>query len=125
VVERLQEYQMQTKTISINIKYPNFVSQNRSLTIDHHTDDYEIILLRAIKLYHNNFLDQNVRLVGVSLSHLLSNDKLTVNSELFDDYVKTDINVINKNEISVIVNEINRQFARNIITTADKKNKLR
>ncbi len=73
VVEQLKETNLRAKTITIKVRYSNFRTVTRSITIDTPTDllstiwHYADILLRE----RVELKDRAVRLVGISLSNLV------------------------------------------------------
>jgi DNA polymerase-4 len=47
-VKRLKYNQQKTKTISVNIKTPNFKQLNRSITLSHYVDEYNDIVTNVM-----------------------------------------------------------------------------
>jgi DNA polymerase-4 len=120
VVRRLKYHQQKTKTISVSIKKPNFKLFNKSFTLNQYTDEYDKIIVTVIHLFEQYFLQETIRLVGVSLGNLIEIKDLEISSELFDDYQKND-DVSNKVCEEEIIEEINKKFSRNIISIAKEK----
>jgi len=59
------------KTVTLNIKDTSFHSFTRSIKLSESTNEEEIVIKEALKLYESNFLGKPLRLVGVTLSHLV------------------------------------------------------
>lgn len=72
---RLKKQNLGGKTITLKIKYSDFVQQTRSTTIPYFASDKEIILDLAKALLYQEKLKDSVRLIGVSLSNLNTDEK--------------------------------------------------
>lgn len=70
---RLLKHKLKAGCISILIKYSDFTSINRQLTVDLPTDKEQQIYKNAKRLFHNNFNEKAVRSVGVQVSRLHNN----------------------------------------------------
>ena len=66
---RLEKSKMSGKTITLKIKYSDFVTQTRSKTIPYYTSDISLILEVAKELLFQDQLKNSVRLLGISLSN--------------------------------------------------------
>ena len=66
---RLEKSKMSGKTITLKIKYSDFVTQTRSKTIPYYTSDISLILEVAKELLFQDELKNSVRLLGISLSN--------------------------------------------------------
>ena len=66
---RLEKAKMSGKTITLKIKYSDFVTQTRSKTIPYYTSDISLILEVAKELLFQDQLKNSVRLLGISLSN--------------------------------------------------------
>ena len=66
---RLEKSKMSGKTITLKIKYSDFVTQTRSKTIPYYTSDISLILVVAKELLFQDHLKNSVRLLGISLSN--------------------------------------------------------
>ncbi|MEC4051600.1 DNA polymerase IV [Myroides odoratimimus] len=72
---RLKKQGLGGKTITLKIKYSDFVQQTRSTTVPYFVSDKEIILDLAKVLLYQEKLKDSVRLIGVSLSNLNTDEK--------------------------------------------------
>lgn len=66
---RLETTKMSGKTITLKIKYSDFVTQTRSKTIPYYTSDTALIVEVAKELLFQEELKNSVRLLGISLSN--------------------------------------------------------
>ena len=62
------------KTITLKIKYSDFTLQTRSKTLPYFVSDKSIILETAKDLLYQEKLSNSVRLLGISLSNLNTED---------------------------------------------------
>jgi DNA polymerase-4 len=120
VIKRLKYHQQKAKTISVNIKTPDFKLHNKSFTLNQYTDHYNDVILTVIRLFEENFSQISIRLVGVSLANLVENKSLNISSELFDDFQKQTPEILSVDQ-NTIITEINKKFAKNIIGIAKEK----
>lgn len=72
---RLKKQNVAGKTITLKIKYSDFVQQTRSHTILYYVSDKDLILDIAKNLLFQERLKESVRLIGVSVSNLNSDQK--------------------------------------------------
>lgn len=72
---RLKKQNLAGKTITLKIKYSDFVQQTRSTTVPYFVSDYDIILDLAKSLLYQEKLKDSVRLIGVALSNLNTDEK--------------------------------------------------
>lgn len=99
-------------TVQINIKEANFVSHNKSLTLDRPIDDAKLIYKYAINLYEKSFVGYTVRLIGVTLQKLVPKKDVVIQMSLFND---------NEEEVDVvkdIISKINKDFNKPVIMRA-------
>ena len=67
--QRLLKTKVSGKTITLKIKYSDFVTQTRSKTVPYYTADIAVILETAKELLFQEKLKDSVRLLGISLSN--------------------------------------------------------
>jgi len=115
----LDENNQFAKTISIVIKYPNFHQHTKSFTNDRYFNELEEIFLIALKLYDSNFVNQKIRLIGVSLSNLSTSKTNQIQLGIFADDSKKMISK-KQNDIDEIIEKINDKFDTKIINKASK-----
>jgi DNA polymerase IV len=70
VVKRLKSSEVRGRTVSLKYRYADFTVHTRSRTISDYTDEHADILTVIHELLHQNFLEQPVRLLGVGMSQL-------------------------------------------------------
>ena len=75
VSRRLAKNKVTGKTITLKIKYSDFTLQTRSKTLPYFVSDTSIILEIAKDLLYQEKLSNSVRLLGISLSNLNTEDK--------------------------------------------------
>lgn len=76
--KRLKKYAISGKTITLKIKYSDFTQQTRSKTLPYFVSDKSIILDTVNELLYQEKLKNSVRLLGISLSNLNTEEKKTV-----------------------------------------------
>lgn len=102
-------------TIQIVVKDTNFVSRNKSITIENPTNDYKVILKYAMQLFEKNFMDLTVRLVGVTLQNLIDPKDMAIQMSLFD-YEKHE----EESATKLLINELNRHLKKPILLRASE-----
>lgn len=75
VARRLEKSKVAGKTITLKIKYSDFTLKTRSKTVDYYVRSKEVILETAKDLLYQEKLENSVRLLGISLSNLNTEDK--------------------------------------------------
>ena len=73
--DRIGKKKVAGKTVTLKIKYSNFVIKTRSKTLPLYISDGSLILDEAKKLLYQETLQDSVRLLGVSLSNFKSEKK--------------------------------------------------
>jgi DNA polymerase-4 len=76
--KRLRKNQLAGKTITLKIKYSDFTQQTRSKTLPYFISDKGMILETVEELLYQERLKDSVRLLGISLSNLNTEQKKTV-----------------------------------------------
>lgn len=61
------------KTVNIKIKYEDFTTHTKSVTLEYYTNNPKNIYNIAIELFNELPLDKHVRLIGLSISNLIDN----------------------------------------------------
>ncbi len=85
VAKRLRKNNISGKTITLKIKYSDFSLQTRSKTIPYFISDKSIILETAKDLLYQNKLNNSVRLLGIALSNLNTEQPKTSKSLQVDN----------------------------------------
>ena len=75
VARRLAKSEVAGKTITLKIKYSDFTLKTRSKTLDYYVRSKDVILETAKDLLYQDKLENSVRLLGISLSNLNTEDK--------------------------------------------------
>jgi DNA polymerase-4 len=81
VAKRLEKNNVAGKTVTLKIKYSDFTLQTRSKTLPYYVSKKAIILETAKNLLYQDKLNNSVRLLGVSLSNLNTDQKKPKPSE--------------------------------------------
>ena len=68
--QRLQRAKASGKTITLKIKYSDFVVQTRQKTLPYHIATASLLMDHAKELLYQEKITNSVRLLGISLSHL-------------------------------------------------------
>jgi DNA polymerase IV len=75
---RLKKHKIAGKTITLKIKYSDFTQQTRSKTLPYFISDKGLILESVKELLYQERMKDSVRLLGISLSNLNTEQKKTV-----------------------------------------------
>jgi DNA polymerase IV len=76
--KRLKKQQISGKTITLKIKYSDFTQQTRSKTLPYFISDKGLILETVKELLFQERMKNSVRLLGISLNNLNTEEKKTV-----------------------------------------------
>lgn len=96
-----------------HIQNGQFKSITRSKKLEKATLDEEIIKKTAIKLLKENLGEREIRLVGISLKDLVDQEDYVEQLSIFDNYDE----IKEKYATKLLVNELNRKFNKNVLTT--------
>ncbi len=75
---RLKKHQVSGKTVTLKIKYSDFTQQTRSKTLPYFIADKGLILETVKELLYQERMKDSVRLLGISMSNLNTEEKKTV-----------------------------------------------
>lgn len=75
---RLKKHNIAGKTVTLKIKYSDFTQQTRSKTVPYFIADKGLILENVKELLYQERMKDSVRLLGISLSNLNTEQKKTV-----------------------------------------------
>ena len=75
---RLKKHNISGKTVTLKIKYSDFTQQTRSKTVPYFIADKGLILENVKELLYQERMKDSVRLLGISLSNLNTEQKKTV-----------------------------------------------
>ena len=84
VSKRLTKSKVAGKTITLKIKYSDFTLQTRSKTLPYFVSDKSVILETAKDLLYQEKLNNSVRLLGISLSNLNTEDSKAKKAKAFE-----------------------------------------
>lgn len=76
--KRLKRYNVSGKTVTLKIKYSDFTQQTRSKTLPYFISDKSLILETVEELLYQERMKDSVRLLGISLSNLNTEQKKAV-----------------------------------------------
>lgn len=111
VVNRLQDDGSVAKTITIQIRYNDFTQINRSISLEHHTDNFFDIFQVVERLYDENPSEKPIRLLGVSVTNLVNSEGYFRQQSLF----KITLNDQKDEAVNQILNKINNVYEQKII----------
>ncbi|WP_310559384.1 DNA polymerase IV [Flavobacterium sp.] len=83
---RLKKHRIAGKTVTLKIKYSDFTQQTRSKTLPYFISDKGLILEAVKELLYQERMKDSVRLLGISLSNLNTEEKKTVVVQLKFDF---------------------------------------
>jgi len=84
--KRLKRYNVAGKTVTLKIKYSDFTQQTRSKTLPYFISDKALLLETAKELLYQERMKDSVRLLGISLNNLNTEQKKTVAVQLKFDF---------------------------------------
>lgn len=84
--KRLKKHQVAGKTITLKIKYSDFTQQTRSKTLPYFVSDKALILEIVSELLYQERMKNSVRLLGISISNLNTEQKQFVVVQLKFDF---------------------------------------
>ncbi|KQX11550.1 DNA polymerase IV [Flavobacterium sp. Root420] len=76
--KRLKKHNISGKTVTLKIKYSDFTQQTRSKTLAYFISDKSLILETVEELLYQEKMKDSVRLLGISLSNLNTEEKKAV-----------------------------------------------
>ena len=82
VEKRIVKHNVAGKTVTLKIKYSDFTIQTRSKTLPYYISDAAMLLEIAKNLLYQDVLNDSVRLLGISLTNLNTNEKKVVAVQL-------------------------------------------
>ena len=86
---RMEKKSVKGKTISLKLRYDNFETITRALTLSFYTSTKEVLLEQSVQLMEQTQAgDRKVRLLGISVSNLDSEKKEETGIQLKFDFMK-------------------------------------
>jgi DNA polymerase-4 len=83
---RVKKYRISGKTVTLKIKYSDFTQQTRSKTLPYFISDKGLILETVKELLYQERMKDSVRLLGISLSNLNTEERKAIVIQLKFDF---------------------------------------
>ena len=117
VSQRAVEENKVGTTVQIVVKEPSpsFKMHNKSVSFKTPTNNFNVILEKAMNLFEKNFLEMTIRLVGVTLQNLISPKDIAVQMTIFD-YEQHE----EENKTKLLINDINRKLKKPLLKRASE-----
>ena len=116
VVSRMKNHSLSCKTISVIAKFTDFRQKIKRITLPEYTNNFHKICNYVLNIYYDNFMNKEIRLVGVSLSSLVKST--TEITPMFDQYSNKH-NI--RSELLKVIEKINKKCNVDILTFASEK----
>ena len=105
------------KTVSIKIRYPDFLSITRAVTLDTYTSSFEPVFEAVKQLMAQNYKEgTSVRLIGVTVSSLKKDEQIVEQQNLFQDVTARK----KQNELNRVMDIINGKYGGDTVHRARK-----
>lgn len=110
VVDRLIDKNYVAKTISVQIKYVDFTSHTKSMTLEHYTDSFSEIMNVVEFLFLELWTKEPIRLLGVITQQLIEKQHYYEQLNLFnyDKYTEEE-------KVIRLMNDINRKLGKEVL----------
>lgn len=126
VTNTLRKEKMCCKTIRLTLRNKEFKDRSKQISLNEHTNSTKIIYETAIQLLIDIFDNEEVRLIGVTLDNLISNNVEQLDLFSFEEENKnTRKNILKKNsknikeeKLDFVLDNINEKYKQNIIKRA-------
>lgn len=119
VCHSLRSHHVKGRTVSIKIRYPDFKSITRAITLEQYTSSFEPVYNTVKQLMEKHYTDGTpVRLIGVTVSNLKQETEIIEQQDLFSDQktVKK-VDALNK-----VLDNLNDKYGSEIVHRARKIN---
>ncbi|MEA4820889.1 MAG: DNA polymerase IV [Erysipelotrichales bacterium] len=122
IEKRAKKKQLYGSGVAIVIKYADFTVINRSKSVDYPLQDFDEILIIAVKLFEENYeYGRELRLIGVTLISVKPLSEFVRQMSLFDF---TQPKQLNSSKCKQLISSINTQLGKNVLKIAsDMKGK--
>lgn len=111
MVNKLQEGQYFTKTVTITLRNTDFKTITRSKSLDDYTDDYVTIFDIVTDLVETHYHSESLRLLGMGLSHLIKQKDLPKEYNLF---TYNDFNE-KEEQVQKLIKEYQEKYGKNAL----------
>ena len=117
VCHTLRSSGLKGKTVSIKIRYPDFHSITRAVTLDTYTSSFEPVFEAVKQLMAQNYKEGTpVRLIGVTVSSLKKDEQIVEQQNLFQDVTARK----KQNELNRVMDIINGKYGGDTVHRARK-----
>lgn len=103
VCRRLRAHRMKGRTVTIKWRLADFSTFTRAVTLDHYDVAFDVIWGTAKTLFRKHHHNQPLRLIGITVSHLMPEDAVFEQPLLFDDAPT------NQKDIDAVLDRINEK----------------
>lgn len=116
VCHTLRSHGLKGKTVSIKIRYPDFRSITRALTLDRYTASFEPVFQAVRQLMAKHYKNGTaVRLIGVTVSNLKQEQQIVEQQALFDSAAAEKYQQLNQ-----VMDQINGKYGGDTLRRARK-----
>ena len=117
VCHTLRSSGLKGKTVSIKIRYPDFRSISRAVTLERYTASFEPVFEAVRWLMDQHYQDGTaVRLIGVTVSNLKKEQQIVEQQELFADTAAVE----KYQQLNKVVDQINGRYGGDTLRRARK-----
>lgn len=115
ITATLRRRRLKGRTVQIKIRYDDFKSVTRAMTIADYTANFALIFSIAEQLFRDHYsVNRPVRLLGVSVSHLAADEEIVSQMQLFD---------LNKpkekqEKLDTVLDHLNERYGKKTVTRA-------
>ena len=118
VCHSLRSHHMKGRTVSIKVRYPDFKSITRAVTLEHYTSSFEPVFDAVKQLMTQNYKDGTpVRLIGVTVSNLKQESEIIEQQDLFVNQK----NIEKMNALNKVLDSINEKYGGDVVHRARKR----
>lgn len=113
----LRSHQISGKTVTIKIRFADLKRITRAMTLSEYTASFEPVF-QAVKLLlaKCDLKDTPVRLIGVSMSHLIKSDQLVIQQNIFQDNQQRE----RYQALNQVMDQLNEKYGGNMVMRARK-----
>lgn len=117
VCHTLRSNGLKGKTVSIKIRYPDFRSISRAVTLERYTASFEPVFEAVRRLMAQHYQDGTaVRLIGVTVSNLKKEQQIIEQQELFADTAAAE----KYQQLNKVLDQINGRYGGDTLRRARK-----
>ena len=117
VCHTLRSSGLKGRTVSIKIRYPDFHSITRAVTLEQYTSSFEPVFAAVQSLMAQHYKDNTaVRLIGVTVSNLKQEGQIVEQQDLFADVAAAE----KVNQLNRVMDRINGKYGGDTVHRARK-----